>query len=285
MRFFVFRRIKAHGVSYWIRNDIHHAMQRQTKRWMPALSGLLVALSLAASGHALAAEPEQPSCNDALAEATLKARLRTGPTIDLVCKTHPLHNNRMIVALFHELSDKPGEVREDAKGFAMAIIDTDQNKILQLYRNERDIDASIRISSGSLRLDTARYNLAPGVRALGVRMNIESSPSCAEGGQNDLLSLFVEEGATLRPVLEDLAMSQWTQVEGTSCGAIGARTVVDRIARELVVLPGVTDGWHDLQVVARHTIETHEGLDAAKPVRRTEKEKTLRAKGKAYPGL
>lgn len=257
-------------------------MHRPSSRAIPPLACLLVALALAGSGHAHAGESNKPGCNAALDQARLKSRLRIGEIIDLVCKTHPLHQERTIVALFHELSEKPGEVREDAKGFAMLIMDIDKYQVLQLYRDERDVDASVRITGGSLRLDTARYNLAPGVRALGVRMNIGSGPRCADGGQDNFLSLFVEEGAKLRPVLKDLAMSEWSLVEGESCDSSGAPTVVDRIARDIIVLPGVTDGWHDLQVIAQHSMETHGRPNDVKPVKKTEKEQTLRAKGKQY---
>lgn len=161
----------------------------------------------------------------------------------------------------------------------MAVIDAGKHRIVQLYRDKVETDSSIRINSGSLRLDTARYNLAPGVRALGVRMSIGHSPRCAEGSESDYLTLFIEVGAKLRPVLKNMAMSAWSLIEGLPCNNGEGASVNDNIQRSIVVLPSVTEGWHDLQVMVQHTIYK----DDEKPVKHTETGPTLRAKGKQYP--
>lgn len=241
-------------------------------------------------------EPERQTCNAVLVGAVLGTKLGiifvpaegadVRDLVDLVCKPHPLHAERTIVALFHVLRDKNGQVREDAKGFAMAVIDVNKNQVLQLYRDKVEEDATIRISSGSLRLDTARYNLAPGVHALGVRMDIGYGPNCAEGGESDYLTLLVEEGAKLRPVLKNLAMSKWGLVEGSlSCGGGDEQSsVIDNVKRSIVVLPGATAGWHDLQLIERHTIETVNISDegSSTQVKSTEVGTTLHAMGKQY---
>ncbi len=234
--------------------------------------------------------PEPQSCNKTLVSAVLAARLRInvsegGDLIDLACKPHPLRAGRTIVAVFHELRDNKGNVDEDAKGFAMAVIDIAGNKVLQLYRDKVALDPSVRIGIGRLQLDTGRYNLAPGVRALGVRMNIGNSHRCAEAGESEYLTLLVEEGAKLRPVLKDLAMSSWRITQGEPCSDSETPTVTDTVKNSIVVLPGMTNAWHDLQVVAQHSLDTYSGKDGdnAKPVVRTEKGVILHAVGKQYP--
>ncbi|MFZ6708708.1 hypothetical protein [Undibacterium sp. TC9W] len=237
---------------------------------------------------------EPQTCNVALLADTLEDKLHinfafsrnaeNGDLIALVCKSHPLHEDRTVVALFHDLRNKKGEVREDAKGFVMAVINTNKQQLLQMYREEVELDAITRIYDGSLRLDTARYNLAPGLRALGVRMNIGHSPKCADGGIDDFLMLMIEEGKKLRPVLKNMAMAGWRLIDGPPCSYGDKLVVTDNVERDIVVLPGTTNGWHDLQVVARHTITTDNGPEGenAKPVLKTEIETILRAKNKQY---
>ncbi|WP_422982669.1 hypothetical protein [Undibacterium sp. Ji50W] len=244
--------------------------------------------------HLAEARLERQTCNAALIGDTLEDKLHinfafrvnaeNGDLIDLVCKPHPLYEDRTVVALFHDLRDKKGEVREDVKGFVMAVINTDKQQLLQVYREEVELDASTRIFGGSLRLDTARYNLAPGLRALGVRMSTGHSPKCAEGGSNDFLTLMIEDGKKLRPVLKNMDMSSWSLVDGPPCSYSGQIFVTDNVERDIVILPGTTNGWHDLQVVARHKITTYNGPEGedAKPVLKTEIETTIRAKDKQY---
>jgi hypothetical protein len=216
---------------------------------------------------------DQRPCNTVLIGSVLaeklgvdfRMRVNDGEVIDLVCKTHPLHPEQTIVALFHDLKDKPvGDADLEKKGFVLAVIDIKQRKLISLYRDTIGEDATTRISDFSLHIDTARYNLAPGVRAFGVRMNIGYGPRCAEGGESNYLSLFVEEGKQLKPVLKDLPMSMWSITEGSNgCGYSDTAYTMDSAALTLTVSPSVTNGRHDLEVVAHHQIEQwNAGADA-----------------------
>ena len=215
---------------------------------------------------------------------SFRERAHDGDVIDLVCKPHPLHPEQTIVALFHDLKDKSGTVvAEDKKGFVLAVIDAKRRKLHSLYRDTIGEDATTRISQYSLQLDTARYNLAPGVRALGVRMNIGYGPRCAEGGESSYLSLFIEEGKQLKPVLKDLPMSMWTITEGSNgCGSSDTAYTMDSVALTLTVSPSITYGWRDLEVVAHHQFEAGEGADMIKQQPKTQVLGKLRAKGKMY---
>jgi hypothetical protein len=67
------------------------------------------------------------------------------------------------------------------------------------------------VSGNSLRIDTARYDLAPGVRAFGIDVSsLGMSSSAAEAGSSDGRTLFVREGATLRPVLTGFQLKAWS---------------------------------------------------------------------------
>lgn len=274
--------IKGDSLTYFANTPKH-----QPRKALPS-NPALMALVMPAD----AIDVQRP-CNAVLIGAALgdglgisfRERAQDGEVIDLVCKAHPLHPEQTIVALFHDLKDKQGEFVENQKGFVLAVIDAKRRILHSLYRDAIGEDATTRISQFSLQLDTARYNLAPGVRALGVRMNIGYGPRCAEGGESNYLSLFVEEGKQLKPVLKDLPMSMWTITEGSNgCGYSDTAYTLDSVALTITVSPTVTNGWHDLEVVAHHQIEAGEGADMVKQQPKTQVLGKLRANGKMYSG-
>lgn len=221
-----------------------------------------------------------------------RPRQYEGNLIDLVCKPHPLDASLMIAAFFHDLKDGQGNVIENdkngvpAKGFVVAVIDSKRDKLVRQYRSTVTEDATTRIDSFALRLDTARYNLAAGVRAFGVRMSISHSPNCAEGGDGEYLWLFVEEGRHLRPVLKNFPMSYWAIIHGApACGPEPGGYTMDNVTLTLAVSAIKTNGWHDLEVVAQHVIEIWSG-DEESPGKREVKMQALenlRSNGKTYP--
>ena len=112
-------------------------------------------------------------------------------------------------------------------------------------------DAAIRIGQGSLRIDTARYDLAPGVRAFGIDVTSQASgPRCAEGGFGPLRTLFVQAGRSLRPVLASVELSSWRLVSGAAC--VGPEpedkqdVVVENAATTISVGTQATHGLADL---------------------------------------
>lgn len=209
---------------------------------------------------------ENQHCNSILIGQVLVKKLKIdfgggernrGDVIDLVCKPHPLHPGQIIVALFYDLPGAQNGLEQ--KGFALAVLDMARKKVLRLYTDTIEEDASIRVQEYGLHIDTARYNLAPGVRALGVRMNIGYSPRCAEGGESNYLTLFVEEGRQFRPILKNFAMSSWSITDGSNnCGYGDAKYTMDNLEYTLAVSDTSTDGWRDLELTAHHTIERTE---------------------------
>lgn len=114
-----------------------------------------------------------------------------------------------------------------------------------------------------LSLDTARYSLAPNVRAFGVRMKIGHSPRYAEGGSNDYLTLFVEEGKKLRPVLSDHAMRSWTMVDSSGCFDQMENSqlpcVIENQTNALALSTTSTNGWRDLDLITTTTLDWENG--------------------------
>ena len=213
---------------------------------------------------------EKNLCNIVLIGSILEGKLdinfspqmQDGNVITAVCKPHPVNARHIIVSAFYELNDSPNNADGDGKkGFLLAVVDVEQRKLISQYRTTISEDATTRISGSGLQIDTARYYLAPGTRALGVRMHIGYSPRCAEGGESNYLWLFVEDGTRLRPVIESLPMSLWKIVSGqNNCGMGEAEYTIDNVELTLSIAPTVTNGWHDLEVVAQHFSEVPGGV-------------------------
>lgn len=193
-----------------------------------------------------------------------------GEVIDLACAQHPGNPDHTLVALFHEIPTQDAAADSSQVGFVAAVVDIKRRKLLRLFRETIEEDASTRIRGGGslLKLDTARYNLMPNVRAFGVRMNIGYSPRYAEGGSSNYLTLFVEEGSELRPVLKFLPMSAWSLVDSGECFSGGeAPCLIDQEEKTLALGAASTNGWRDLDVI---TTTTREG-EAGAAKRKTEK--------------
>lgn len=216
------------------------------------------------------AREESQQCNSILIGQVLVKKLNIdfgggernrGEVIDLVCKPHPLHPAQTIVALFYDLPSSNNANDLEQKGFALAVVDMAAKKVLRLYTDRIEEDASIRIFGSVLSIDTARYNLAPGVRALGVRMNIGYGPRCAEGGESNYLSLFVEDGAQLKPILKNFAMSSWRITDGSNgCGfSENPSYTQEEVNYTLSLSDTVTEGWHDLALTSHRTISVYDG--------------------------
>jgi hypothetical protein len=264
------------------------------------VSGLGLGLgwpALAQSGlpatPSLAAQEPAAACSTEVVGAILGPRLGIdfggeegrGDVVQLVCKAHPAHGGQTIVALFHRLKDKPRDAEEGRTGVVVAVIDARRRLLHRLHQQTIEDEAIIRVQSGSLSIDTARYNLAPGVRAFGVRMKIGYSPRCAEGAQDNYLTLFVEDGKQLRPVLSALPMSHWQAREGSNvCGDSEEGFEIDRTELSLALSSSSTGGWRDIDVVARalNEVVQPDGTSVTRPGPPKVVDR-LRKDGKEYP--
>lgn len=234
---------------------------------------------------------ERPTCNRVLLGSFLSDELEVsfaGPQdespdyprmIDLTCKPHPVHPNLTLIALFHELRETPNTDGNAYKGFVMAVVDVKRRQLIRVYRDKILEDAGTRISEYSLSLDTAPYNIAPGVRAFGVRMDIGYSPRYADGGTSDFLTLFIENGKTLRPIIQNMPMSSWQMVGDTAHCFDDAATgcAIENKAVHLALASTSTHGWRDLDVITTTRIG-----EANTPKAHIQVTGKLRAKAGAY---
>ena len=196
------------------------------------------------------------------------------------CKASPDQPD-MLLAAFAYGRQPAGQPmpEDDAKELAVLVIDRTHGRVIASRKQLVEEDAITRFARGSLSLDTARYLLAPGVRAFGLRFqSAANGPSCADNGFGHLLTLFVPDGHALRPVLQ-LNMSTERALSGC-IGHGGPDSVVESAALAITLAPTRSQGYADLVVHAR--IDTWV-FDAARnaPRPRTET-RTLRYDGQGY---
>ena len=134
-------------------------------------------------------------------------------------------------------------------------------------------DAELAVGPNSLWLDTARYRLAPGVRAFGVVVTSAArGASCPDAGYEGLLTLVAPEGEHLRPVFTTY-LSTWTTVKGVSCSD---GFEMEQANLTIGIGPQRSHGYADLIVTAQVR------SDYDKPVSRTVSQ-TLHYDGSRYP--
>ena len=196
-----------------------------------------------------------------------------GTLVAAACKPWPDDSNQTVVALAY---DKSGE-RNLVDGHSLLMLlgktDTQSGKLTAIYREDVEEDASWALESGALRIDTARYRLAPGVRAFGVITHSSArGPSCPDFNYNNLLTLVVQDGKTLRPVLK-VYLEQWMQITENTCSN-SEESQSESAQITLSMGKEISHGFADIILTAQ--VSGDEGQQ------RTVK-KVLRYDGKRYP--
>ena len=200
-----------------------------------AVIALLVALAPAA--HAMGGQdcaPEDLAPIDAwLVKHPLRAgAARPATAMATACRTSPVDPSLLLVVAAYDRAAS-GE-----KALVVAIIDTRTTAVRSAFQGTVDGDAALSLAQGSLALDTARYDLAPGVRAFGV----DQASSMREGGLARYRTLFVQDGPALRPVLDAFLI----YAEGGA--ADGADQADPTTAWKIAIAPHATHGYADLVI-------------------------------------
>jgi hypothetical protein len=245
-------------------------------------SGIAALLALAASlSHAA---PQAQPCDPAVVKAAgaharlehfempreyLSASVENGGL--LVAQACKAWAGGDILAAFAYDAGEPS-----VKQLVVALVEPRGTRVLAMYQGRIEEDAVLTLGGGSLRLDTARYDLAPGVRAFGLDTETVFSQGCVDGGLGPTRTLFVREGSRIRPVLEGFYVSNWSYVEGgPSCGP--DEKVVETIAHTIAIGSAKSRGFANLAVTARRS--RSDGKRAGAPAFRYE----LRYDGTSYP--
>ncbi|MDF9616337.1 hypothetical protein P5705_01660 [Pseudomonas entomophila] len=131
------------------------------------------------------------------------------PTLELgseyaVCKVNPADNSQVVAAL--PMMEGVDEDGHGDYGLEVLVADAVSGKILaHSYQHAAIISDAMRFSG--LVLDTARYQVAPGLRAFGVRISHSGSSRVNPYG-SETLSLYVNDGSQLRLIMGHLVVSE-----------------------------------------------------------------------------
>ena len=189
------------------------------------------------------------------------------------CRAAPAYHGRLVAAAYRS-------GHQDDLMLVIAVIDSATGQVGPSFKGNLDSDPNVKIVSGSLWLDTAAYDLAPGVRAFGLDVTSGQTRGCAGVGSGARRSLFVSQGRFIRPVLQDLPMSEWALIQRgkSACTDSSAPelTITENFTTTLGLAPTSTRGYRDLVVTG--SASRDDGHLEERPVLRT----VLKWDGRVY---
>lgn len=254
---------------------------------MPRLRPVFHGLALLCAGthiHALATEP---SCSsDSIAAvahwAGVQGKLVSweqpgGMVAATACKAMPDAPGTTIAAIAFDTA-REGPTRGDGNKLqVIALIEAGQ--VVAAHRSQIEEDATTAV--GRYRIDTARYHLSPSVRAFGTVFHSDALGSrCPDAAADAELTLWVREGAQLRPVL-GTNLRGWVNIEGTPCVLNDQRQRSEEAHLSIAVEKTNSHGFADLALTARIVHSEIYGSDDEK-TRQRRARTVLRYDGKSY---
>ena len=171
-----------------------------------------------------------------------------GNVISAACRIWPYKTNLLLAAFAYD------EGVEYEKQLVVLILDHKKRYVISGYRRDIAEDAVTEVGEYSLKLDTARYQLAEGVRAFGIRFNSSANgANCGDGYWSDELTLFVAERKKLRPVLSlNLSQQRWLR----GCPTATAGALWEDALLTIGTADTITNGFRDLVVNAKITVNS-----------------------------
>lgn len=207
---------------------------------------------------------------DGVAAAVANSAAVKADVVSAACKPRP-HDRGLLLSAYAFGKD------DDDKTLVVATVDAATRRVVSSYSIVVAEDAAVHFGERSLSIDAAPYQLAPGVRAFGIRFASDArGASCPDGIWSDELTLFVADGKTLRPVLRGVPMVRSEARKGMFCSA-GGELIFDEAKLTLGMAPGASHGYADLVLSARITRHDGDKPGAAKTERQL-----LRYDGKEY---
>ncbi len=162
------------------------------------------------------------------------------------CKPWPGSDGKLMAAVmaFQQEEKNPGDANWIV---VIALLDAQTHRIHSSRRANVESDAMTAIDGHSFRLDTARYWVKPGVRALGLRFfSAARGPSAPEARWENELSLFVPNKRELQPVFQ-IATS--AQMALTGCISVWCKgSIWHEALMTLNVGATASNGWNELVV-------------------------------------
>jgi hypothetical protein len=232
---------------------------------MPGIASAIAVLMLLFCAGAWAASAET-ECADAvyaaigydlhLEDFAERAQQDKNFIVSKACKPWPYKPELTLAALAYDAGV------ENKKELVVAIIDK-KKRVVGSIQWKIGEDALAELGEHSLGFDTARYQLAEGVRAFGLRFRSSTiGASCGEANWGDQLTLLVPNGKSLRPVL-----SLYKNLARSIKGCLSdPHAIWEEATLAIRIENAHTNGFHDLRVTANITLNSNGApIDHMKP--------------------
>ena len=204
-----------------------------------------------------------------LVSQNLKLQKFNDSLVASACKKTTKGNENTVVALaLKNGKESDMDASEQQKDLILALVNSDETSVIGSYKNIIEEDATLIIGSGSLKIDTARYDLTSDIRAFGVTFSSSFSPSnCAhDGWTGDSKSLYISEGAKIKKVFggsTGLLLTSGNYVKDLDrCGEKyqrmldkGYKDVIENFSTTISIGNSTTNGFKDLILTSSSTYE------------------------------
>jgi hypothetical protein len=244
-------------------------------RWIPLLA--LAATPLAHANEAQSCdEPTVSAVSDwAHAEGDLVSSFGTDTAS--ACKPMPNAPDTTIAAMAFLLKGADPTDREPGTKLQVVAL-LRHGHVVAGAREKVEEDATFQIYDYTI--DTARYILAPGVRAFGVRVaSSTSGPKCADNNADGYLTLWIRDGKQLRAVMATNLSGRHSVVGVPACS--DGDGVLEDADITVSVEKTTSHGFADLSLVATVNRSTYAGGKETKAPPRIVRD-TLHYDGKTY---
>lgn len=200
------------------------------------------------SSYAFAGTNENNRCDAGVMEVVFKhfGIPTDGEVRDSACKIWPYDKNKLLAAIAYAPNSYDFAVSENPLPLYVAVIDVKASTVTATYQGGILEDGTTQISEYTLSWDTARYDLADGVRGFALRVSAFRESPAMNGGFDNQLTLFVIDGKTVRPVMRELNMREWECDIG--CGEGDAKRIETNVA--ISMAKEKTNGFADAILAA-----------------------------------
>ena len=197
----------------------------------------------------------------------------------LVCKVWPAHDDLLLVAvpLIDSVQSADGQHVGDIE---LLVVDRKTLQVRQRLLQPRLMNDDA-VAIRGIEFDTARYGLAPGVTAFGLRIDMANHSQPNPFNETDL-RLYAISGNALQAVLDGLAVAGHGGEGDTSCAGSFHSSQVS-----LAMSPRIHRGYHDIIAVERkdtdEPLPDKDGECQSHPGKSVSRTYRLRYDGHRYP--
>ncbi|MGL5101838.1 MAG: hypothetical protein ACRC6N_04750 [Plesiomonas sp.] len=170
------------------------------------------------------------------------------------CKTLPNDDSMTIISIIYDTGRTDGEL--PIYHWTVALKNSKKRIAQSSYTEEIVVDSAINVYSSSIWIDTANYILVDGLRAFGIRLDIEDGPSCADFHQGNKLTLFIHKDDKITPVLKHLPMQFTHYITPSACGnnSNKAEEITERAISSIAILKSKQHGLHDIKITTKSAL-------------------------------